>query len=421
MTEPWLADLTPAQAEAVAHVNGPMLVVAGAGSGKTRVVTRRVARLIGMGVRPWRILALTFTNKAAREMRERVEQLVGEAPAWMGTFHSVCARMLRFDIDKLQDGRDNRYSILDQGDQESMVKQAMKYLDVDDKANRPSAVLSSISKAKSDFISPVEYTPGSWKDEIVAQVYTEYEKMLRNANALDFDDLLIQATRLLEQVPETLAKYRARFPYILVDEYQDTNRVQYRLLRALAGREANLHATGDPDQSIYSWRGADYRNIMDFQNDFPGARVVLLEQNYRSSKSILAAANHLIRNNSHRIEKDLFTDNPPGDPVAVTALQSDRMEAMWLVDRMSGLRDQGERLGSMAIFYRTNAQSRALEEALMAKGVPYQLVGGVRFYERKEVKDLLAHLKLRINPRDMTSLRRVVACRPGIGEKTVEK
>ena len=416
-----LKDLTPAQAEAVTHMNGPMLVVAGAGSGKTRVVTRRIAHLIDRGVKPWRILALTFTNKAAREMRERVADLVGEAPAWMGTFHSVCARMLRYDIALLGDRRDGRFTIMDQGDQESLVKQAMKRLDIDDKTYRPSSVLSAISRSKTDFVKPDEYDTITPRDRVVQEVYTEYEEALREVNALDFDDLLTLAARLLDESPEALAKYRARFPYILVDEYQDTNRAQYRLLRSLAGTMANIHATGDPDQSIYSWRGADYRNIMDFQRDFPGAKVVRLERNYRSSKFILGAANHLIRHNPHRIDKDLYTKRPDGERVALVRVQSDRMEAMWITDRIREMRSAGDRLGEMAVFYRTNAQSRSLEEALMSEGLPYQLVGGVRFYERREIKDVLAHLKIRMNPRDLASLRRVVACRPGVGEKTLEK
>lgn len=416
-----LADLTPAQKEAVTHINGPMLVVAGAGSGKTRVVTRRIAYLVAQGVQPWRILALTFTNKAAREMRERVEDLVGEAPRWMGTFHSICARILRMDIELLGDGRRGNFTILDQGDQEGLVKQAMKQLDIDAKNYKPSSVLSSISKAKSDFIRPDEYDSITPRDRMVQEVYTVYEAALNGNNALDFDDLLILAARLLQKSPEALAKYRQRFPYLLVDEYQDTNRAQYQLLRALAGRTANLHATGDPDQSIYSWRGADYRNIMDFQRDFPGAKVVRLEENYRSTKFILAAANYLIQHNSHRIAKDLFTTRDGGERVNVVRLQSDRMEASWIVDRLAELREHGERLGEMAVFYRTNAQSRSLEEALMARALPYQLVGGIRFYERKEIKDILAHLKVRVNPQDIVSLRRVVQCRPGVGERTLEK
>ncbi len=421
MSTSLLADLTPAQLAAVTHVDGPMLVVAGAGSGKTRVVTRRIAYLISRGVKPWRILALTFTNKAAREMRERVEQLVGEAPAWMGTFHSVCARMLRNDIHLLNDGRDNRFTILDQGDQEGLIKQVLKRMAIDDKSNKPSAILAAISKAKSDFITPEGFTPGSWKEEKTAAVYTEYEAALRQNNALDFDDLLVLAARLLSEAPEALAKYRARFPYLLVDEYQDTNHAQYRLLRALAGSAANLHATGDPDQSIYSWRGADYRNIMDFQRDFPGAKLVRLEENYRSTRFILAAANHLIRHNPNRIDKELHTAREGGDKVTLAKLQSDRMEAMWVGERMSALRREGTKLGEMAAFYRTNAQSRALEETLMREGIPYQLVGGVRFYERREIKDLLAHLKVRINPRDLGSLRRIIENRPGVGAKSLEK
>ncbi|MCD8138528.1 MAG: UvrD-helicase domain-containing protein [Planctomycetaceae bacterium] len=416
-----LADLTPAQREAVTHMNGPMLVVAGAGSGKTRVVTRRIAYLIEQGVRPWRILALTFTNKAAREMRERVEALVGEAPAWMGTFHSICARMLRTDLERLGDGRTGRFTIMDQGDQESLIKQAMKRLDVDDKTNKPSSVLAAVSKAKSDFVTPEGYDDITPRDRVVKEVYAAYEAALRDNNTLDFDDLLVLAARLLKKDPEVLAKYRGRFPYILVDEYQDTNQAQYMLLRALAGTLANIHATGDPDQSIYSWRGADYRNIMHFQRDFPGARIVRLEENYRSSKHILAAANYLIKHNPERIDKDLYTTRPGGDKVTLVRLQSDRMEAMWVAERITELRGQGKKLGEMAVFYRTNAQSRALEEALLRESLPYQLIGGVRFYERREIKDLLAHLKVRINPRDLGSLRRVVACRPGVGERTLDK
>ncbi len=419
--EDLLRDLTPAQTEAVTHMNGPMLVVAGAGSGKTRVVTRRIAHLIARGVPNWRILALTFTNKAAKEMRERVELLVGDAPAWMGTFHSVCARILRQEMPRLTNGRDGRFTIMDQGDQEAIVKQAMKRLDIDDKANRPSAILAAISRNKSDNIPPDEVDTITPRDRVVQEVYAAYEETLRNNNAVDFDDLLLYAARLFQTDQDALRKYQARFPYILIDEYQDTNRAQYLLLRALAGTAANIHATGDPDQSIYSWRGADYRNIMDFQRDFPGARVVRLEENYRSSHYILGAANGLIRHNTHRIDKDLFTSRQGGEPVAVVRTQSDRMEAQFIVDRMRELRDAGQKLGEMAVFYRTNAQSRSLEEALLGASLPYQLVGGIRFYERREIKDAIAHLKIRVNPRDLASLRRVLGSRPGIGEKTLEK
>ncbi|MDR1611978.1 MAG: UvrD-helicase domain-containing protein [Planctomycetota bacterium] len=417
-----LDGLTPAQREAVTHTTGPMLVVAGAGSGKTRVVTRRIARLVSQGVKPWRILALTFTNKAAREMRSRVEDLVGEAPSWMGTFHSLCARMLRRDINALGDGRDNRFTILDRGDQEAAAKAALKSLGVLDKSFKPSAALAAISRAKSDFVDPSGFAVDSWRDEIFKKAYEEYENALRRANSLDFDDLLLLAVRLLQKSPATLEKYQSRFPFILVDEYQDTNRAQYLLLKLLAGGRRNLHATGDPDQSIYSWRGADYQNIMAFQTDFPGAKLVRLEQNYRSTKSILAAANALIRRNRNRIDKDLFTTNPDGEKVTVAAHQSDGMEAAWIAEQMLMLRRGGANFGGMAAFYRTNAQSRPLEEAFMRSGIPYQLVGGVRFYERREIKDFLAHLKLLENPRDFESLRRVASCRPtGVGEKTLEK
>ncbi len=417
----YLDDLTPPQREAVTHLTGPMLVVAGAGSGKTRVVTRRIAHLVSQGVRPWRILALTFTNKAANEMRSRVEQLVGEAPAWMGTFHSVCARILRYDLPLLDAGRDSRFTIMDQTDQESLVKQVLKKLDIDDKTYSAASIRSAISKAKSDLQEVDDLSGITPRDRVVQDVYREYENTLRQNNALDFDDLLLLAAKLLENRPAALEKYRARFPFILVDEYQDTNRTQYRLLRALAGKQANLHATGDPDQSIYSWRGADYRNIMDFQKDYPGAKIVRLEENYRSGKFILDVANHLIRHNQNRLEKDLFTAKPEGEKVALIRTQSDRMEAVLIADRIKELRKKGGKLGEIAVFYRTNAQSRPLEEALLASSIPYQLVGGVRFYERKEIKDALAHLKMRVNGRDLASLRRLAASRPGIGEKTVEK
>ncbi|MDR2391482.1 MAG: UvrD-helicase domain-containing protein [Planctomycetota bacterium] len=417
---PLLAELTHCQREAVSHLDGPMLVIAGAGSGKTRVVTRRIAYLVDRGIPAWRILALTFTNKAAREMRERVAALVGTTPSWMGTFHSVCARLLRRDIGILNDGRDERFSILDHGDQEGMVKTILKELHCAGEENRPSAILARISRAKANLVLPGDYQPDSWRDEIVGQVYAEYEARLREMNSVDFDDLLVLAVRLLDQSPETLEKYRTRFSYLLVDEYQDTNRVQYRLLRTLAGPAANLHATGDPDQSIYSWRGADYRNIMDFQHDFPGARVVRLEENYRSGRFILAAANNLIRHNRERLDKELFTSSPGGEKVKLTRLQSDRLEAAWIGENAAKLMAGGAKPGEIAVFYRTNVQSRPIEEFFVNRNIPYQLVGGIRFYERREVKDLLAHLRLRVNPRDFASLRRVAVSRPGIGEKTVK-
>lgn len=421
MSSSILDDLTEAQREAVTHMQGPMLVVAGAGSGKTRVVTRRIAYLISQGIHPSHILALTFTNKAADEMKERVVQLVGEAPRWMGTFHAACARFLRIDIASLDDPRDARFTIYDEDDQLSLVKEAIRLAQADEKRFRPPPVLAAISRAKCDGRTPEDWDDPSWYGETLRTIYAEYEKLLRQTNALDFDDLLLLTVRLLEQRPEVRARYQERFRYLLIDEYQDTNRLQYRLMRLLVGPERNIHATGDPDQSIYSWRGADYRNIMDFQKDFPGTRLVRLEKNYRSRQTILHAANHLIRFNRHRIDKELVSDRGMGEKIEIVSLYDDREEGDWVAAKIEGLREKGVALSSIAIFYRTNAQSRPLEEALIRASLPYQIVGGIRFYERKEIKDLLSHLRILVNPRDTTSLRRILSCRPrGVGEKTLE-
>ncbi|MBP5233655.1 MAG: UvrD-helicase domain-containing protein, partial [Planctomycetes bacterium] len=420
MSDSILEGLTPEQTQAVTHFKGPMLVVAGAGSGKTRVVTRRIAWLLAQGVKPWQILALTFTNKAAGEMKERVRQLTGEAPRTMGTFHSLCARFLRLDVARLNEGRDGNFTIHDADDQAGVVKQIMKDWKIDGERLKPRDVVSAISRWKCQMIAPAEAPCTSWQEEKTAKIYDEYEKRLRHANSVDFDDLLLLTARMLEQLPELRAAYQRHYPFLLVDEYQDTNRLQYRLLRLLCSEENNLHATGDPDQSIYSWRGADYRNIMDFQKDYPGAKVVLLERNYRSTGNILKTANALIRHNGNRIDKELFTAAGDGEKVLVTEAPDDRAEAEWLAGQARARLREGEKLSSMAVLYRMNAQSRALEEALMRASLPYQIVGGVRFYERREVKDVLAHLKLRVNPRDETALARVVHCRPtGVGDKTL--
>ncbi len=421
MPDPILDHLTDAQREAVTHIDGPMLVVAGAGSGKTRVVTRRIAYLIANGVRPHQILAMTFTNKAAGEMKERVAALAGEAPRWVGTFHSVCARLLRFDLDKLAEGRTGNFTIFDDSDQQGLVKQALKTLSIDDKRFRPRTLLSAISSAKCGMKSPDDLPCGSWEDDVIAKVYRYYERELRRMNAADFDDLLTLTVQMLEKVPGLKEVYHDRFRYLLIDEYQDTNRAQYRLMKLLTGANRNVHATGDPDQSIYSWRGADYRNIMEFQKDFPGARIVQLEQNYRSTQAILDAANALIRNNEERFEKNLFTENMAGLPPALASLPNDRYEAEWIVEKALGMRAEGTPLTQMAIFYRTHSQSRSIEEAFMREGVPYQIIGGVRFYERKEIKDLLAHLKILVNPRDAVSLRRIIDSKStGVGAKTFD-
>lgn len=416
-----LEGLTPEQKEAVTHKDGPMLVVAGAGSGKTRVVTSRIAWLIAQGVRPQQILAMTFTNKAAGEMKERVAGFVGETPRWIGTFHSLCARFLRSDIDYLNDGRDGNFTIFDSADQQGVIRELMKSYSIDDKRFKPGNISKDISKAKSGMIMPEDYGGGSWQDEVVQRLYKGYEQKLRQMNALDFDDLLLLSAKLFSSVPEVRNAYRERFRYLLIDEYQDTNKVQYRLMRALCNEEQNVHVTGDPDQSIYSWRGADYSNIMEFQQDFPAARVVRLERNYRSTSNILSSANYLIKYNTRRLEKELYTEDQQGEPVAVIALESDRQEAEWITEQAARLKGEGIPFSQMAVFYRTNAQSRMFEEALISAGMPYQLVGGVRFYERKEIKDFLAHLKLAVNHRDEVALRRVLGARPvGVGPKTLD-
>jgi DNA helicase-2/ATP-dependent DNA helicase PcrA len=417
-----LEHLTDAQREAVTHMEGPMLVVAGAGSGKTRVVTRRIAYLISRGVWPNQVLAMTFTNKAAREMVERVQTLTGERPPWVGTFHSACARFLRRDLDKLQDGRTGQFTIYDDDDQLSVIKLCMKEVGLNQHDVAPAAVRGRISRAKCALEDPESLAGDSgWNSNQLANVFAAYERRLRELNAVDFDDLLLLVVRLLDGNPALRDIYHSRFRFLLVDEYQDTNRLQYQLMRLLTGPAENVHVTGDPDQSIYSWRGAEYRNIMEFQHDFPKAKLVRLEQNYRSTQLILVAANELISFNTHRIEKELFTENDLGVPARVVKLAGDRDEAEWVVERVMELRLEGTSLRDMAVFYRTNAQSRPLEDQLLRAGVPYQLIGGTRFYQRKEVKDLLAHLQLLVNPRDAVALHRVAGCRAaGMGAKSIE-
>ncbi|MDX9981651.1 MAG: 3'-5' exonuclease [Lentisphaeria bacterium] len=414
-----LADLTEPQREAVTHLDGPMLVVAGAGSGKTRVVTRRIAFLISKGVWPSQILAMTFTNKAAREMRERVESLVGEAPAWMGTFHGACAKLLRRDLDKLGEDRTGQFTIYDSDDQRSVVRLCLKEMNIDPREFSPANFQNDISRAKCAMQTPADLVDDGTR---LPEVFAAYEARMKGLNAVDFDDLLLLTVRLLDTRPDLRDAYHGRFRHLLVDEYQDTNRAQYELIRLLCGPARNVHVTGDPDQSIYSWRGADYRNIMDFTADYPDAKVVRLEQNYRSTRHILEAANHVIRVNTRRIEKELFTENEDGARVKVVEVETERDEADMVTGSVAQLRFGGESLRDMAVFYRTNAQSRVFEEALMRAAIPYQILGGLRFYERKEVKDILAHLQLLVNPRDAVSLQRVVECRPtGVGARTLAR
>lgn len=420
-----LAGLTAPQREAVTHLDGPMLVVAGAGSGKTRVVTHRVIWLVAQGVWPGQILALTFTNKAAREMRSRIEAMIGGAPPWMGTFHSVCARLLRQHLAGYEgDPRNDKFTIYDDDDQKKLVKLCLEEagLDPKDKKANASKFLSRISAAKNKFQAPGDYLGHGLPPEeaqLSRRIYELYERRLRQANALDFDDLLVLTVRMLEGSDEIRAWCHQRFRYLLVDEYQDTNHVQYLLLKLLAGDSRNVHVTGDPDQSIYSWRGAQYRNIMEFSQDYPQAKVVKLEQNYRSCGTILAVANALIEHNRNRIPKRLFTERDDGDLVTVARFASEREEARWIGRQIQSLRDHGISPREVAVFYRTNAQSRPLEDAMMDSRIPYQLIGGIRFYERREIKDIVAYLRLFVNPDDALALERLLESRSfGVGATT---
>ncbi|HXH60335.1 MAG TPA: UvrD-helicase domain-containing protein [Fimbriimonadaceae bacterium] len=421
--------LNTEQKEAVLHESGPLMVFAGAGSGKTRVITSRIARLVSEGTPPYRILAVTFTNKAANEMRGRIEELVGE-PArqiWMGTFHSVCARLLRIEGKAI--GLDPNFVVYDDADQVSLVKDLLKRRGLDDKSLQPRAVLSEISRAKERLLSPQKYQEqaAGYFEKTVSSVYTDYNKALAAANALDFDDILVKAVRLLEQAQEVRERYQERFLHVLVDEYQDVNFAQYRLVSILAERHKNVTIVGDDDQSIYAWRGADVSLMLRFQQDHPGAEVVKLTQNYRSTKRILKAAHEVIRHNRSRAEKELWTDNTEGAPVTVTETGTEQDEAMLVTDTILRQVRRGERkYRDFAVLYRTNSQSRVLEEAMLTMRVPHVLVGGQRFYERREVKDMVAYLRLALNTSDDVSLRRIAnvptrGLGPGALEKLAER
>jgi DNA helicase-2/ATP-dependent DNA helicase PcrA len=415
--------LNPQQRQAVEAIAGPVLVLAGPGSGKTRVLTYRVAYLVRVcGVKPYHIMTVTFTNKAAREMRGRLGLLLGEELRHLtiGTFHATCARILRQEIERL--GYASRaFVIFDEGDQLSLIRQALKDLDIDDERYPPRAMQSAISTCKSELITPESYRPATYWEEVLGRVYARYQELLAANNALDFDDLLMLTTRVLQNFPDVLKKYQRRYLYILVDEFQDTNMVQYELLKLLAGEQRNLFCVGDEDQSIYGWRGADYRNVLRFQEDYPDARLILLERNYRSTQTILEAAKGVIARNSRRRHKELFTERGQGPAITVFEAYNEQDEAQYVVDEIAGLVAQGKaRPGDCAVMYRTNAQSRALEDAFVARHMPYRLVGATRFYERREVKDVLAYLRLIHNPHDAVSLARVVNVPPrGIGVKTV--
>ncbi|MDI3338960.1 MAG: UvrD-helicase domain-containing protein [Sphaerobacter sp.] len=424
-----LQGLNEAQRRAVTTTEGPVLVVAGPGSGKTRVLTHRVAYLIEhRGVSPWNILAVTFTNKAAREMRTRLEDLVGPERARqlnVGTFHALCVRILRRDGHLI--GLDPRFTIYDDADQVDAVRQALKALNIDPKQFPPRPILSRISAAKSQMVGPQRFAEQveTYWEEVVSRVYPRYQETLRRNRALDFDDLLVETVRLFDEQPDTLRQYQDRYRYILVDEYQDTNHVQYLLVRALSAAHRNLCVVGDPDQSIYGWRQADIRNILDFKRDFPDAAEVHLELNYRSTAVIVRAADHVIRANTQRIHRQLRTENPPGERITVREAFDEAQEAQFVVGEIRRLVQSGRyRYRDIAVLYRTNAQSRPLEEALVRADTPYQLVGGTRFYERREIKDALALLRLIANPNDAVSLQRVLANTPlgkGIGARTLQE
>ena len=417
-----LKGLNSQQQLAVTAGLGPVLVLAGPGSGKTRVLTQRIAYLIGyMGVRPYHILAVTFTNKAAREMERRVVELLGDQAQGvsLGTFHASCARILRREAGHLP--FESNFVIFDTDDQISLVKQALADLNIDEKRYRPYGVLGSISNAKNELILPDDYPLQTYRDEVVARVYRRYQDLLLASNGLDFDDLLLWTVFLMEEQPAAREKYARRFEHVLVDEFQDTNLAQYILLKHLASFHQNIFVVGDVDQSIYRWRGADYRNVQRFEEDFPETQVILLEQNYRSTQSILDVAMAVIDRNPYRKAKQLFTQRGPGEKIAVREMYDDRQEAVSVVDTIAELvARQGYQPGDFAVMYRTNAQSRLLEEAFLYASLPYKLVGAQRFYGRREIKDVIAYLRLVHNPSDEVSLLRVINVPPrGIGSKTL--
>ncbi|MGE5586210.1 MAG: DNA helicase PcrA [Bacillota bacterium] len=420
-----LENLNPVQRQAACHTEGPLLILAGAGSGKTRVLTHRIAYLIGeKGVFPDNILAVTFTNKAANEMRDRVARLVGpwSRSVWVSTFHAFCARVLRRDSESL--GISRSFTIFDEADQRSAMRRALREVGLDDSRFQPEAVLNAVSGAKNELIGPEEFerqASGFWQ-ETVARIYHVYQKVLRDSNALDFDDLLVETVRLFREHPFVLEWYQKQLKYILVDEYQDTNRAQYELVNLLAAGHRNICVCGDPDQSIYQWRGADIRNILDFESDYPDATVIKLEQNYRSTQVILGIANQVIAQNRSRREKSLWTTNGRGREAIYYEAWDERDEAAFVASEIEQGVLKGRRPADFVVLYRTNAQSRVFEETLMGRGLPYKVVGGLKFYERKEIKDILAYLKLILNPDDRVSLSRVVNVpRRGVGEATLAK
>ena len=418
--------LNEPQREAVYHTDGPLLILAGAGSGKTRVLTHRIAYLIGeRDVNPWNILAITFTNKAAEEMRQRVDNLVGfgAESVWVSTFHSACVRILRRFIDRL--GYENHFTIYDTDDQKTLIKEVCRKVDVDTKVFKERSLLSAISSAKNEMILPDEFelnAGGDFAKMKIAKVYREYETQMRANNALDFDDLLVKTVQLLQTQPDVLESYQERFRYIMVDEYQDTNTVQFQLVSLLAGKYKNLCVVGDDDQSIYKFRGANIRNILDFEHEFPDAKVIKLEQNYRSTGNILNAANSVIANNRGRKEKSLWTENGEGELIRLRQFDTAFDEADFIGEDIKNAVRQGGSYNDSAVLYRTNAQSRLLEEKFIAMNISYKIVGGVNFYARREIKDLLAYLKTIDNGRDDVAVRRIINVpKRGIGLTTINR
>ncbi|WP_069840059.1 DNA helicase PcrA [Bacillus sp. F56] len=421
-----LSGLNPVQQEAVKTTDGPLLLMAGAGSGKTRVLTHRIAYLMAeKHVAPWNILAITFTNKAAREMKERVESILGPGAddIWISTFHSMCVRILRRDIDRI--GINRNFSILDTADQLSVIKGILKERNLDPKKFDPRSILGTISSAKNELTEPEEFSKvaGGYYDQVVSDVYADYQKKLLKNQSLDFDDLIMTTIKLFDRVSEVLEFYQRKFQYIHVDEYQDTNRAQYMLVKQLAERFQNLCVVGDSDQSIYRWRGADITNILSFEKDYPNASVILLEQNYRSTKRILRAANEVIKNNSNRKPKNLWTENDEGIKISYYRGDNEFGEGQFVAGKIHQLHSSGKRkLSDIAILYRTNAQSRVIEETLLKAGLNYNIVGGTKFYDRKEIKDILAYLRLVSNPDDDISFTRIVNVpKRGVGATSLEK
>ncbi|WP_242235894.1 DNA helicase PcrA [Bacillus cereus group sp. BfR-BA-01316] len=428
MTDKLLNGLNPQQQKAVQTTNGPLLLMAGAGSGKTRVLTHRIAYLLGeKGVAPWNVLAITFTNKAAREMRERIDKLVGPEAEdiWISTFHSMCVRILRRDIDRI--GINRNFTILDAGDQLTVVKKIMKERNIDPKKFEPRSILAGISNAKNELLSADKYakkiTIADPYEKLTSDVYTEYQKRLLKNNSLDFDDLIMTTIQLFERVPEVLEFYQRKFQYIHVDEYQDTNKAQYLLVKHLASRFKNLCVVGDSDQSIYRWRGADISNILSFEKDYENAQVILLEQNYRSSQNILNAANAVIEKNSNRKPKKLWTDNQIGSKISYYRAATEKDEAYFVAKKIRDDIQMGNRkYTDFAVLYRTNAQSRMIEEIFLKSNIPYKIVGGTKFYDRKEIKDILAYLRLIGNPEDEISFARIINMpKRGIGATSIDK